>query len=131
VTPELSLAQAGSGQGGNRSVPKKEREIHGVDFRVVYWLLHDVRVDSKPAFREYDSSKILQRGFTRITSPGLLLVLEAVNDLECAQFCFLPVFSPLLAETCLDAKVRGCCCNVLPYYDHYRGCNDIPVQLTV
>jgi len=39
VTPSLSLAQSGSGQGGNRSVPKKEREIHGVDFRVVKSLL--------------------------------------------------------------------------------------------
>ena len=36
--PLLSLAQSSSGQGGNRSVPKKEREIHGVDFRVVNWL---------------------------------------------------------------------------------------------
>ena len=38
VTPRsvwLSLAQSGSGQGGNRSVPKKEREIHGAKFRVV------------------------------------------------------------------------------------------------
>jgi len=35
VDPSLSQAQSGSGQGGNRSVPKKEREIHGVDFRVV------------------------------------------------------------------------------------------------
>jgi hypothetical protein len=29
------LAQSGLDQGGNRSVPKKEREIHGVKFRVV------------------------------------------------------------------------------------------------
>ena len=36
--PSLSLAQSGSGQGGNRSVPKKEREIHGVDFRVANWV---------------------------------------------------------------------------------------------
>lgn len=35
MAPSLSLAQSGSGQGGNRSVPKKEREIHGVDFRVL------------------------------------------------------------------------------------------------
>ena len=35
MTPSLSLAQSDSGQGGNCSVPKKEREIHGVDFRVV------------------------------------------------------------------------------------------------
>jgi len=35
VTPSLSLAQSGSGQGDNCSVPKKEREICGVDFRVV------------------------------------------------------------------------------------------------
>jgi len=94
-------------------------------------VLYDVRVDSKPGFGEYNSSKILQRGFARITSPGLLLVLEAVNDLECAQFCFLLVFNPLLVETYLDAKVHGCCCNVLPYYDHYRACNDITVQLTI
>ena len=40
VTPSLSLAQSGSGQGGNRSVPKKEREIHGVDFMVVNCLFH-------------------------------------------------------------------------------------------
>ena len=39
MTPSLSLAQSGSGQGSNRSVPKKEREIHGVDFRVVKSLL--------------------------------------------------------------------------------------------
>ena len=38
MTPSLSLAQSGSGQGGNRSVPKKEREIHGVDYRVVFLL---------------------------------------------------------------------------------------------
>jgi len=38
ATPSLSLAQPGSGQGGSRSVPKKEREIHGVDFRVVNWV---------------------------------------------------------------------------------------------
>ena len=38
MTPSLSLAQSGSGQGSSRSVPKKEREIHGVDFRVVNWL---------------------------------------------------------------------------------------------
>jgi len=38
VTPSFSLAQSSSGQGGNRSVPKKEREIRGVDFRVVNWL---------------------------------------------------------------------------------------------
>ena len=41
MTPSLSLAQFGSGQGGNGSVPKKEREIHGVDFRVVNWLFLD------------------------------------------------------------------------------------------
>jgi len=41
VTPLLSLAQSGPGQGGNRSVPKKGREIHGVDFRVVNWLFQD------------------------------------------------------------------------------------------
>jgi len=40
VTPSLSLAQSGSDQGGNRSVPKKEREIHDVDFRVVNWVFH-------------------------------------------------------------------------------------------
>jgi len=41
VTPSLSLAQSSSGQGGNRSVPKKERETHGVDFRVVNFMFHD------------------------------------------------------------------------------------------
>ena len=40
MTPSLSLAQSGSDQGGNRSVPKKEREIHDVDFRVVNWVFH-------------------------------------------------------------------------------------------
>lgn len=35
VTPLLGMAQSGSGQGGNCSVPKKEREIRVVDFRVV------------------------------------------------------------------------------------------------
>jgi hypothetical protein len=40
VTPSLSLAQSGSGQGGNCSVPKKEREIRGVDFGVVNWVFH-------------------------------------------------------------------------------------------
>jgi hypothetical protein len=44
VTPSLSLAQSGSGQGGNRSVPKKEREIHGVDFRVVNGLFPRVNL---------------------------------------------------------------------------------------
>jgi hypothetical protein len=39
VTSLLNLAQSGSGQGGDCSVPKKEREIRSVDFRVVYWLL--------------------------------------------------------------------------------------------
>ena len=38
----LSMAQSGSGQGGNRSVPKKEREIHGVDFRMVSWVSQEV-----------------------------------------------------------------------------------------
>jgi hypothetical protein len=41
VTPSPGLAQSGSGQGGNRLVPKKERGIHGVDFGVVNWLFHD------------------------------------------------------------------------------------------
>ena len=57
MTPSLSLAQSGSGQGGNRSVPNKEREIHGDDFRVVnslyldectiqyYWILDDDATD--------------------------------------------------------------------------------------
>jgi len=44
VTPLLSLAQSGSGQGDNRSVPKKEREIHGVDFRVVNGLFQFAQV---------------------------------------------------------------------------------------
>jgi len=39
VIPSLSLAQSGSGQGSNRSVSKKEREIYGVDFMVVNLLL--------------------------------------------------------------------------------------------
>ena len=43
MTPSLSLAQSGSGQGGNGSVPKKEREIHGVDFRVVNSLFRRVK----------------------------------------------------------------------------------------
>ena len=38
MTPSLSLAQSGLGQDGNCSVPKKEREIHGDDFRVVNWM---------------------------------------------------------------------------------------------
>ena len=41
MTPSLSLALSGSGQGGNRSVPKKETEIHGVDFRVVNWVFYE------------------------------------------------------------------------------------------
>jgi len=41
MTPSLSLAQSSSGQGGNRSVPKQEREIHGVDFRAVNWTLSE------------------------------------------------------------------------------------------
>ena len=44
MTPSLSLGQSGSGQGCNRSVPKKEREIHGVDFRVVNWLFPGSKV---------------------------------------------------------------------------------------
>jgi hypothetical protein len=35
MAPSLSLAQSGSGQSGNCSVPKKEREVRVVDFRVV------------------------------------------------------------------------------------------------
>ena len=42
------LAQSGSGQGGNRSVPKKERETHGVDFRVVNWLLYHPKNRRRP-----------------------------------------------------------------------------------
>jgi len=43
VTPSPSLAQSDSGQGNNHSVPKKEREIHGVDFRVVNWVFRPGR----------------------------------------------------------------------------------------
>jgi len=42
VIPSLSLAQSDSGQGSNRSVPKKEREMYGVDFRVVNLLYQTV-----------------------------------------------------------------------------------------
>jgi hypothetical protein len=41
------LSQSSSGSGGNGSVPKKEREIHGVDFRVVNTLFLD-SINSSP-----------------------------------------------------------------------------------
>ena len=46
--PSLSLAQSGSGQGGNRPVPKEEREIYGVDIRVVNCLLKSVDFGNIP-----------------------------------------------------------------------------------
>lgn len=40
MVPLAHSDSVGSGKGGNCSVPKKEREIRGVNFRVVKGLFH-------------------------------------------------------------------------------------------
>ena len=48
MTPLLSLAQFDSGQDGNRLVPKEEREIQGLNFRVVNYLFYHPKIDDDP-----------------------------------------------------------------------------------